>query len=467
MTMRRFRPITVAFLIWSGGLCSFAQNLPYLALGDSLAYGFDPFKSPPNITGYPEIISGQLSLNLANASCPGETSSSFITGVGAIPGFTCGPTAPGLFVNYGAAYSQLDYAVMYLKNNPNTKLVTINIGGNDLFPVQACVLEGMPITTCQSMVPGVLGQLAANLETIYSAIRNVYSGKIVAANYYSFDYPPVPAASIYVPVFEALNSTIATVTIVFGGNVADVFTAFQLASGAAGDPCAAGLLLEVPGAGGCDTHPSPLGQALMAATIVFPAAAAPASGANCNGIFNKTFLGNLTISAGQTCVFLGGGVTGNVVQNGGNLLLIQAHVVGDVQVNGGSVTIGPGSTIGGNLQIQSLLGGSGPNQVCATTVRGDLVFQNNLAAALIGAGPTSTAACAGNIVGGNLEVQNNSGATTVIGNTVTGNLDDHNNTGPTQVFSNVVRNNLTCQQYSLITGAGNKAKSKQGQCAAF
>jgi hypothetical protein len=434
-----------------------------------LAYGFDPFKSPPYITGYPEIISGLLSLNVANASCPGETSSSFITGVGAIPGFTCGPTAPGLFVNYGAANSQLDYAVTYLENNPNTKLVTINIGGNDLFPVQACVLEGMPIDTCKSLVPGVLGQLAANLYTIYSAIRNdyPYPGQIVATNYYSFDYPPTPAASLYVPVFEALNNQIATVTTVFGGNVADVFTAFQLASGAAGDPCAAGLLLEVPGAGGCDTHPSPLGQALIAATIVFPAAAAPASGARCNGIFNKTFAGNLTISAGQTCVFLGGGATGNVQQNGGNLLLIQAHVGGNVQVNGGAVTIGPGSTIGGDLQIQSLPGGSGPNQVCGTTVHGDLQFQNNLGAALIGAGPDSAAACAGNIVGGNLEVQRNSGATTVIGNTVTGNLDDQNNTGPTQVFSNVVRNNLTCQQDSLITGAGNTAKSKQGQCAAF
>ena len=163
-------------------------------------------------------------------------------------------------------------------------------------------------------------------------------------------------------------------------------------------------------------------------------------------------------------MFLGGGATGNVQQKGGNLVLFQAHVGGDVQVNGGAVSIGPGSTIGGNLQIQSLPGGSGPNQVCGTTVHGDLQLQNNLSAILIGAGPI---ACAGNIVGGNLQVQNNSGATTIVGNTVTGNLDDQGNTGPTQVFSNVVGNDLTCQQDSVITGGGNTAKSKQGQCAQF
>ena len=58
-------------------------------------------------------------------------------------------------------------------------------------------------------------------------------------------------------------------------------------------------------------------------------------------------------------------------------------------------------------------------------------------------------------------------ATTVVGNTVGGNLQDNNNTGATQVFNNLVDNNLRCQQDSVITGGGNTAKSKQGQCAAY
>jgi hypothetical protein len=55
----------------------------------------------------------------------------------------------------------------------------------------------------------------------------------------------------------------------------------------------------------------------------------------------------------------------------------------------------------------------------------------------------------------------------VVGNTVGGNLQDNNNTGATQVFNNLVDNNQQCQQDSEITGGGNTAKSKQGQCAAY
>src|SRR4051812_4349279 len=59
----------------------------YLALGDSVAFGLDPrlFTSQPkpgDFTGYPETIASvdpRFKIEL-NASCPGETSSSFIYG---------------------------------------------------------------------------------------------------------------------------------------------------------------------------------------------------------------------------------------------------------------------------------------------------------------------------------------------------------------------------------------------------
>ena len=190
----------------------------------------------------------------------------------------------------------------------------------------------------------------------------------------------------------------------------------------------------------------------------------PPSGNACNGTYSGIFNGNITVSAGQNCIFVNGGVTGNVQQNGGNLQLTQSQVGGNVQVNGGGTfTIGPGSTIGGNLQVQNLPTGPGQNQVCGTTVQGDLQFQNSGTALVIG----NPASCAGNNVGGDLQVQNNTAATTVDGNTVGGNLQDNNNTAQTQVFNNAVGNNLACQQDASITGGGNTARSKQGQCATF
>ena len=77
--------------------------------------------------------------------------------------------------------------------------------------------------------------------------------------------------------------------------------------------------------------------------------------------------------------------------------MVQAQVGGNVQVGGGSTfTIGPGSTIGGNLQIQNLTSGSTQNQVCGTTVRGNLQFDNNLAPVQIGS--ATPASCAGGAV---------------------------------------------------------------------
>ncbi len=97
-------------------------------------------------------------------------------------------------------------------------------------------------------------------------------------------------------------------------------------------------------------------------------------------------------------------------------------------------------------------------------MKNNLEFQSNGAAVLIGSVSPS---CAGNLVSGNLTVQGNTGSTTVDGNSVKGNLQDQSNTGPTQVFSNTVSGNLQCQSDSSITGGGNTAAQKQGQCAAF
>jgi hypothetical protein len=102
-------------------------------------------------------------------------------------------------------------------------------------------------------------------------------------------------------------------------------------------------------------------------------------------------------------------------------------------------------------------------QVCGARIQGNAVFQNNAIAVEIGA----ASACSGNIIGGNVVVQNNTALTTVFGNAVTGNLQAQNNTAGAQVFHNQVASNLQCQNNTSITGSGNTATQKQGQCASF
>lgn len=197
---------------------------------------------------------------------------------------------------------------------------------------------------------------------------------------------------------------------------------------------------------------------------IFGPPVVPASGTGCNGTFNGTFNGNLTVSAGQMCKFVGGGVTGNVQQGGGNLTLIRTKVGGNLQISGASTfSVGPGTSVSGDLQVQNLPASAAQNQICGSSVHGNLVFQNSGTALLIGA----SSSCPGNTVGNDLTVQNNTAATSIIGNTVTGNLVDQGNTAPTQVFNNIVGNNLQCASNTSISGGGNTAKSKQGQCTNF
>ncbi len=200
-------------------------------------------------------------------------------------------------------------------------------------------------------------------------------------------------------------------------------------------------------------------------TISVTLATAPPPGATtCNGVYGGGFKGNMTVSSGQVCTLFNGSVTGNVtvnpggsfvlnngsasgnvqLQGGGNLGLTNATVGGNVQVNGGGTfTIGPVSTINGNLEIQNIPAGPAHNQICGTTVKGNLQFHNNGTAVDIGA-----AGCVGNSVGGNLQVQNNTAAV--------------------NIFGNAVGHSLQCSSNSPApAGSGNSAAARQGQCSSF
>lgn len=62
-------------------LAASSQAPDYLALGDSVAFGYSPLldhSNAGNFIGYPDTASATLKENLTNASCPGETSSHFL-----------------------------------------------------------------------------------------------------------------------------------------------------------------------------------------------------------------------------------------------------------------------------------------------------------------------------------------------------------------------------------------------------
>ena len=252
-----------------------AANGTYLALGDSVAFGYVPPQAVPapnyrdahSFVGYPEDVARALRIRVSNASCPGETTASFL-----VPGALSNgcENSPGSSVGYRTQFplhvqyrgTQMQYALKYLAVHRHTRLVTINIGANDVFLCQETTAD-----QCASAaeVQAVLQEIQANLTTIYTKIRDVahYHGRLVALTYYSLSYSdPAQVAGA-----KALNSAIASVTEKFGGKVADGFAAFEGPSAAfGGSPCAAGLLIKLPD-GTCNIHPSPAGHLLLARAI--------------------------------------------------------------------------------------------------------------------------------------------------------------------------------------------------------
>ena len=190
----------------------------------------------------------------------------------------------------------------------------------------------------------------------------------------------------------------------------------------------------------------------------------PSSGNTCDGVYYGVFSGNVSITSGQECTFMSGGITGNVIKTGGSLTLIGATVQGNVQVSGGGdVSLGLYTVVNGNLVIQTMSAGGPGARICGARVQGNLQLQNN--ASPVALGDAST--CPGNVIGGNVQVQGNTSSASIFGNAVTGSVQVQSNTAGTQVFGNQVGSSLQCQSNSNITGGGNTAQLKQGQCASF
>lgn len=245
----------------------------YLSLGDSVTFGYNPILVKPGVNpdvfvGFPQLAAAlsQPKLKVSNASCPGETSTSLISGTRPDNGCQDYREFIGaLHVSY--AGSQLQYAARYVAANPGTKLVSLMIGANDSFLLQHACEQKAPASVNSCIVAGLprlLTTLRANIRTIYKDLRRAgFTGEFVAVTYYSLNYRDWFSTL----VISALNIVLADVTKRFDGKVADGFTAFaHAAAGSGGDSCAAGLLIRLT-PNSCDIHPSPAGAALLAAAV--------------------------------------------------------------------------------------------------------------------------------------------------------------------------------------------------------
>lgn len=242
----------------------------YLATGDSVPFGFNPLVDPrdaSNFVGFPEQVGQDVGFQVTtNTACPGETSGSFLSA--SAPDNGC-RSFKSRFPLHDGMYTitQLERDLGYLAaTHPKTDVITVMLGANDLFLLQAaCAGEPDPIACINGRLLATLNQVGANLRAIFTEFERAprFRGQLVAVQYYSTNYnDPLTTGSV-----SALNQVIAGVAAAFHAQVADGFSAFFRASADfRHDPCAAGLLIALP-SGGCDIHPSPAGRNLLATAV--------------------------------------------------------------------------------------------------------------------------------------------------------------------------------------------------------
>ena len=262
-------PLAAAVALLIGGGASQADpGHPYLALGDSVSFGYITqagfqYRNPDNFVGFPTYVGLALGKTPTNAACPGETTAGFISATGADNG--CRPYKANYPLHTTYPGTQLAFATAFLNSHPNTKLVTIQLGANDAFILEnqcagnaTCIANGLP---------ALLATISSNMDTIFKAIEAThFHGRLVVVNYYSLDYGDVAGTALT----SLLNQAITSHAKADGAIVADAFTLFkQAAAATAGKTCQAGLLNTTPGnEATCDVHPSQSGAELLAQAVV-------------------------------------------------------------------------------------------------------------------------------------------------------------------------------------------------------
>jgi lysophospholipase L1-like esterase len=274
----------------------------YLALGDSLAYGYHAaqfkeeleskgFVEPSTFDhGYVDDFGAALKLanpklQIINDGCPGETTETFIDGSG-LPGYCAGgPTGtpfPYAFLHhpYTPYASQLADALAILKENPDVSPITLDIGANDVLQFLASKC-GFPATfSCSpAEVQDEFAHIAGNVYSILAQLHAAApKAQIVLIGLYN-PYPtvlPAPGGDkTTAGLNEALAGVAALVPDTSFANPEPPFNPSILTGGPESTdlPTICAFTAMCPGgtfnplSPNADIHPTNLGYAVMAGVV--------------------------------------------------------------------------------------------------------------------------------------------------------------------------------------------------------
>jgi lysophospholipase L1-like esterase len=229
----------------------------YLALGDSIGYGFQTSKAlaglPPDAfnTGYADLFAARLRqlrprIATVNYSCPGESTATFL--------LPCIWKASGHALHNDYPGSQLDAALAFLAaHRGQVSPVTLSLNGNDINEFLltcppgdlACLQAGAPkaIAAYQDRLTSILRQMRAAAPDAEIIVVGAYD-------------PNIGAFAFADPLFTQLNQA------QWAARFADPFPAFNPQGDAAAETTAICTLTLLCSQG--DGHPSDTGYRALA-----------------------------------------------------------------------------------------------------------------------------------------------------------------------------------------------------------
>ena len=235
----------------------------YLALGDSIGYGFQTSKAlaglPPQAfnTGYVDLFSARLrqlrpGITTVNFSCPGESTLSFTT--------PCTWKASGHALHDDYPGSQLDAALAFLAaHRGQVSPITLSLNGNDI----TAFLQSCPpgdLACIQNGAPAAIAQYRTRLTAILERLRAAApDAEIILTGAYD---PDIGEFSFADPLFTALNNAESMAGATVRARLANPFPAFNPQGDEAAETTAICTLTLA-----CaqhDTHPADAGYRALA-----------------------------------------------------------------------------------------------------------------------------------------------------------------------------------------------------------
>jgi lysophospholipase L1-like esterase len=192
----------------------------YLALGDSMTYGFQPTKAKPGArpsdfdTGYVDFFAARLrklapKIQVVNYGCPGESSVTFTRG-------RCPTLAEGVKLHDPFHGSQLQAALSFLRaHRGHVSPITLTLWGAELAPLSAKGKRAQSaIASFEGRFNSILRQLRAGAPTAEIIVTGAWN-------------PEADRLAKTEPLYRSLDAAIARAAAASGVRVANMFAALN------------------------------------------------------------------------------------------------------------------------------------------------------------------------------------------------------------------------------------------------